>query len=126
MKVRVLFPVLAVASSLGLTALMMGCEVTSKSNRVSVDPYSAILRKGESVGLHASGGDDFAWSLSDHKLGTLSSSHGENVVYTSIYSPPAGSPVVQTITVTADPAGVVSTNLDVSAKTATAYITHTG
>ncbi len=104
--------------------VLCGCEVTSKSHAVSIDPDSATLHKGQSVGLHATGGDDYTWSLSDRTLGTLSSSHGANVVYTSIVAPPVGSPVVQTVTVTADLGLSGTTNSVITEQTATAFITH--
>ncbi len=104
--------------------LMMGCEVTSKSGGVKINPSGATLRKGESITLVASGGNGYFWNLSDRTLGVLSATHGDRVVYTSLKGPSGDDPVVQTVTVVADVFENGTTNSAVLERSAIAYITH--
>lgn len=103
---------------------LIGCEVTSRSRSVEINPDTATLLKGQKVELTASGGEDFVWSLSDSALGTLSSGRGETVVYTSLVAP--ATPVVQTVTVVAGVTVNTTNNTVTVEKTANAFITHVG
>ncbi|MFO7535778.1 MAG: hypothetical protein R6X19_08890 [Kiritimatiellia bacterium] len=108
--------------SISAYVFLMGCEVTSRSNELEIEPASATLQNGQTVRLEASGGDDYIWRLSDNTLGSLSSDRGDTVVYTSLVSP--ASPLVQTVTVVADEEAGGATNEAIEQKMANAFITH--
>ncbi len=122
--------------ALGLLALVLlvtpillaGCEISSATERVKISPDAAVLKKGQSVTLTASGGYVYDWSLSDNTLGILNTRRGVQVLYTSLYNPPTDTPVIQIVKVTSffsenDGTNTSGTNAPV-AHEAEAYITH--
>ena len=82
MKLLRLLPVLLLAS-LGLVAACEN-EKSGGDNLLDVTPSSARLRRGGTVLLKASGGDDYVWELQDPTIGSLSSRSGSTVVYTAL------------------------------------------
>jgi hypothetical protein len=111
--------------TLSVVAMMVlsqtGCEVTSGSDDVMIDPDSATVVMGQSVTLHAKGAYDFAWRLENDTWGTLSAFRGETVVYTSRYAPASGESVIQKVYV-AGAGALGSSNL--VGLTGVAFITH--
>lgn len=71
-----------------LCALVLnGCETQSATQAaVSVTPRTAQVRKGESVGLTASGWHEYQWELENPTWGYLSARKGANVTYTALLS----------------------------------------
>ena len=121
--VRVMFG--ACLFSVMVAALMIGCEVTSKSHRVEINPSAAALHKGESVTLVASGGNDYSWRLSNNNMGYLNAMRGDTVIYTSKFTPARGEDSLQKVIVLADVGTDDSiTNSTALSRLATAYITH--
>lgn len=98
-----------------------GCEVTSKKTDVTIEPDNATVILGQSITLHASGADDFAWRLENASWGTLSAFRGETVIYTSRYAPAAGSSAIQKVYVAGE-GTLGSSNL--VGMTGVAFITH--
>ena len=84
-------------------AIAAGCE-SAEANDVTISPGHAEVSKGGSVGLSASGWDNFRWSLSDDSLGWLSATVGRDVVYTAT----AEGEATQRVTATAIGSGVSS------------------
>lgn len=108
-----------------LALLLAGCEVESANRSIEISPDSAVIKYGETVTLNALYGYVYTWALSDNTIGTLNTSHGQQVIYTSMTDPTT--PTIQTITVTStfsdnDASGTGSNAPTVH--TAEAYITH--
>jgi hypothetical protein len=109
-----------------LTVMMValfqpGCEVTSDEDDMMIDPSSSTIVLGQSITLRAEGADDFFWRVENTDWGTLSSTRGDTVVYTSRFAPAAGATVVQKVTVVGSKAESISNS---TAKIAQAFITH--
>ena len=81
-----------------IAALQTGCEISSASQRIEINPDSATIKYGQTVTLSALNGYIYDWSLSAPTMGTLNTYQGQQVIYTSMTDPLA--PIVQTITVT--------------------------
>ncbi len=80
-----------------LAFLLTGCEVSSASRQIEIQPNSATLQVGQALTLSALNGYIYNWSLSDNTMGTLNTRQGQQVTYTSMTDP--ATPVVQIITV---------------------------
>ena len=108
-----------------------GCEVDSGNSGIYITPDSGVLSKHGSVTLTAHNGYRYEWSLNGETWGVLNPRRGQQVVYTSLYAPTGGTPVVQIITVssslldtsTSDDSSVTNGS-STTAETAEAYITH--
>ena len=111
---------LAVVLSLGVT----GCETQSASTRVTVEPSAATISKGQSITFTASGGYDYEWTLSNHSYGTLSTTSGDTVTYTSIYDPGDSNTVVQVLTVNSFIEDSSTSNSSPEEWTTEVFITH--
>ena len=114
------------ACAAAVLAFSVGCE-SAEANDVTISPNNAKVSVGGSVGLTASGWDNFRWSLSDGDIGVLSATVGKSVVYTAI-STTSG---VQRVTATAIGSGAVSsptstngTSSAIAGYAASAVITH--
>ena len=112
----------------GLVAVVLGlvwagCESDSATTRIAIAPPSATISVGQSITFTASGGYDYAWSLSDSTLGTLSTTTGDATTYTSIHDPGPSNSVVQVLTVTSSIPGSSTSNSTPNEWTAEAYIT---
>ena len=106
-----------IAMALGLS----GCESDRyepvHQTQVMVEPQHVELSGGESAEFVASGWHEYAWSLDNTAIGTLSRRKGDRTRYTAV----AGNTnVVQVLTVTATQRG---TNV-VAGTTAQAVIVH--
>ena len=104
--------------------LYVGCETGSGTEQIQVSPSTATLHYGQSVQLTASGGYSYTWSLQSSTsgstvLGTLSSSTGPSVVYTSAINPGSNG-VTDVVTVTSVIPG------DSSGTNSTSSLTETG
>jgi len=112
-----------VALALGIA--WVGCETQPVASNVTVDPPSATVGMGQSVTFTASGGFDYTWGLSDHTLGTLSTTTGDTTTYTSLSSPAEGSTAVQVLTVVSSIEGSANgSNAVPDEWTTEVYITH--
>jgi hypothetical protein len=111
-----------IALALGLG--WVGCETQSATSKVTIDPSSATVSAGQSITFTASGGYNYTWSLSDHTLGTLSTTTGDSTTYTSLYDPGPSNSAVQVLTVASSIAGSSSTNGAPAEWTAEVYINH--
>lgn len=109
----------------GLFALNTGCEVSSSTESIHIDPSAAHLNhEGQAVVLTASGGYKYRWSLSNTQLGMLNTYQGSQVVYTSL-AQPTSQPEVQIVTVTSaytDSATPAEENTSTNTTSTTAYI----
>lgn len=112
---------LCAALTVLMTALFQtGCEVTSKDDKVLIEPNSSTVVLGQSVTLRAEGADDFVWTLANDAWGTLSTVRGDTVVYTSRFAPAAGESAVQKVTAVGNELGASN----VISMVAVAFITH--
>jgi len=108
-----------------LAFMLTGCEVSSASRQIEIQPNSATLKYGDSVTLSALYGYIYNWSLSDNTMGTLNTRQGQQVIYTNMTDP--ATPVVQIVTVTSTFSDNNSSGTGSNAPavhTAEAYITH--
>lgn len=108
-----------------LAFLLAGCEVSSASRTIEINPNSATLKYGQSLTLSALNGYVYVWSLSDNTLGTLNTRSGQQVTYTSMTDP--ATPVVQIVTVSSTFSDTDASNSGSNAPvvhTGEAYITH--
>lgn len=114
-----------VAALAPLAFLLTGCEVSSASRNIEINPNAATIKYGQALTLSALNGYVYTWSLSDNTIGTLNTRSGIQVIYTSLTDP--ATPVVQIITASStfsddDSSGTGSNSPVVH--TAEAYITH--
>lgn len=65
------------------TFLLTSCETESAAAIITITPYSAVVKKNQSVAFTASGGYNYKWSLSNTGIGTLNAKYGTTVTYTS-------------------------------------------
>ncbi|MFA5043977.1 MAG: hypothetical protein WC381_10855 [Kiritimatiellia bacterium] len=108
-----------------LAFLLAGCEVSSASRKIEVNPNSATIKYGQALTLSAINGYVYTWSLSDNTLGTLNTRQGQQVIYTSLTDP--ATPVVQIVTVSSKFSDTDASGSGSNAPvvhTAEAYITH--
>ena len=108
-----------------IAALQTGCEISSASQRIEINPDSATIKYGQTVTLSALNGYIYDWSLSDNTMGTLNTRRGQQVIYTSMTDPAA--PVLQIITVKSTFSDTDASNTGSNAPVvhlAEAYITH--
>jgi len=83
--------------------------IVHKPGNLSVSPASATLAQFGSQTFSASGGDEtYAWRLADESLGTLNTTAGASVTYTSLVNGGTNG-VVQTLAVTSDGTTVYTT-----------------
>ena len=108
--------------------LTISCETESAATQITITPYSAVVKKDQSVVFTASGGYSYKWSLSNTGIGSLSAKYGDSVTYKSFSS--SGTNVI-TVTgfIEGQSTGTSSTNstattTTASYQTAEAYITH--
>ena len=117
-----LLPVVLLAA----LGLLVSCEneKSASDSMLEVSPSSARLRRGQTVLLRASGGDNYIWEVQNPELGSLSSRSGSAVVYTALNCLPSN----VSVRVFVYSGGVsVSTNDTVSAPQAGyATIVHVG
>jgi hypothetical protein len=101
--------------------LLAGCE-TESSDQISlkITPNTARVRVRESLEFTASGFTDYTWSLSEPRIGVISTTKGNKTVYTAVTS---ASNIIQVLTVTAR-AATTSTNSTPETAHAEALITH--
>jgi len=111
--------------------LISGCEVDSATETITITPSSVTVWKGDTVQFTASGGYEYQWELTTSDgassiYGTLSSTRGQSVTYTCLYSPGASNVVNEVLTVTSViPGGTSGTNATSSTQaSAEAIITH--
>lgn len=107
--------------------LMLSCETESAATQITISPYSAVVKKGQSIAFTASGGYNYKWSLSDTGIGSLSAKYGTTVTYKSRSD--SGTNVITVIGfIEGQSTGSTSTNTATGAtasyQTAEAYITH--
>lgn len=124
------FIALALATTLPLASLFftVGCE-SAEDHSIDITPaYSEVSKVGQSVRLSAKGWSDYTWSLSNTDIGTLSSTHGESVVYVvrTIATNSTPSAIEQTVTVTARNIGTSSSSNSGSNTTTTVSSIYTG
>lgn len=103
--------------------VLAGCEVDSANSSVEITPANVRLSYGQAQNFTASGGYDYAWSLSDSSMGTLNPRTGPTVTYIH-YGSTSNS--VQTITVVSSvqaAGGIGTTNAVGSAAQQTASAT---
>ena len=112
---------------------MSGCEVDSATETILITPSAVNVSKGQSVQFTASGGYEYTWSLGSSGtastvMGTLSSTRGPTVTYTSLYTPTTSNAVTETLTVSSIISGdATSTNTSSAMQgSAAAIITHLG
>lgn len=82
-----------------VVAILNGCD-TEPSNQIAIhiSPNNAQVKVHESQEFFATGFTDYTWTLSDTKIGVLSTTKGGHTVYTAVTS---ASNIVQVLTVTA-------------------------
>ena len=116
---------LATIACTAITSVVMtGCEVSSSSEPVLIEPSSVTLKKGQSAQFTATQGYDYEWGLKDETWGTLSSRRGQTVTYTSLYEPTEGASASQVLSVTSTIQGTGGTSNETYSITGQAYITH--
>jgi hypothetical protein len=88
--------------------LLAGCE-TERSEQVAVGitPNNVNIKNGESREFTASGWQDYTWSLSNERIGVLSTRKGNATVYTAVA---AKTNDIQVLTVTVNVLRGSSTN----------------
>jgi hypothetical protein len=59
----------------------------SSEERITISPDAVTLEIGQQQEFIASDGYEYAWSLEDETIGTLSTRSGESTIYTSLYTP---------------------------------------
>ena len=101
---------LAAVAIIPLAAIILiaGCESATDYAIDITPPFADLTEGNHRVTLSAKGWADYTWKLSDDKIGFLSSTHGESVIYSAASFPEAptstnsvGEPTIQTITVNA-------------------------
>lgn len=111
--------------ALVLGLIWIGCEVDPVASKVTIDPPSATISAGQSITFTASGGYDYRWSLSNHTLGTLSTTTGDTTTYTSLFDSSSSNTAVQVLTVNSSiPGSAGSSNSSPAEWTTEVYINH--
>jgi len=122
---KTLFLLLFACTSIGILALINGCETTSAADSPEITPSAATVRIGDAVEFRASGGFEYVWSLQNETIGRLDTRRGDKVVYRSMHNPAINNSALQIITVKTTISGTSSTtNSSSYERTAEAYITH--
>jgi hypothetical protein len=110
-----------------------GCEVDSATETIIINPSTVTVREGQSVAFTAEGGYEYTWSLSSSGsastvMGTLSSTRGASITYTSLYNPTTSNAVTEILSVSSTiPGDATSTNSSSALQgSASAIITHLG
>lgn len=119
--------------SLSAILFVTGCEVDSATELIKISPSTVTVSEGQSVAFTAEGGYEYTWSLGSSGtattvMGTLSSTRGVSVVYTSLYTPTTSNAVTEILTVSSTiPGDATSTNSSSATQgSASAIITHLG
>jgi hypothetical protein len=119
-RVKMMKKIVMLCSTVALIAMfaimMTGCE-SADGYSIEVNASSYSVNDGGQVYLSASGWDDYAWSVSDNKIGFLNKLNGPSVIYTS-----RAASGVQTITVTARGSGATVSTSTNKAETVTPLV----
>lgn len=101
-----------VLAASALSALVAGCE-SGDSYSISVSPNYAKVKGGQSVALHASGWENYRWTLDNENGAHLSATTGKSVVF---YAESGASNAVYNVTVAAIGSGTSTNSAGYTAK----------
>lgn len=114
------------------SVIVAGCETQSAVEKVFITPSSVTIRKNQSVEFTASGGFEYAWSLTSDTDGSaawgiLSTRTGNRTTYTSLRSASTNDITIKVLKVTSSvpsAGGSISNSSTLAEWTAEAFIYH--
>ena len=101
-----------VLAASALSVLVAGCE-SGDSYSISVSPNYAKVKGGQSVALHASGWENYRWTLDNENGAHLSATTGKSVVF---YAETGAASAVYNVTVAAIGSGTSTNSAGYTAK----------